>query len=117
MKIHGFDILLGSVILTSFFCNPHSRLDVLLVNQTGETMQNLCLDLSTLGDLKLVERPSVHTLAPHNFLSVKASIKVGVNIYPRTYLQVSRRSPRQRRVSFSAIFSGKAPAPPRHVSS
>jgi len=60
VKIHGFDILL----------------DVLLVNQTGETLQNLCLDLSTLGDLKLVERPSVHTLAPRNFLSVKASIKV-----------------------------------------
>ena len=30
----------------------------------------------TLGDLKLVERPTVHTLGPHGFLSVKATIKV-----------------------------------------
>jgi coatomer subunit beta len=46
------------------------------VNQTNETLQNLCLDFSTLGDLKLVERPSVHTVAPQSFLTVKASIKV-----------------------------------------
>ncbi|KAJ7184314.1 coatomer protein [Mycena filopes] len=32
--------------------------DVLLVNQTANTMQNLCLDFATLGDLKIVERPS-----------------------------------------------------------
>ena len=50
--------------------------DVLLVNQTSDTMQNLCVDFSTLGDLKLVEKPSVHTVAPHSFLSVKATIKV-----------------------------------------
>jgi hypothetical protein len=55
--------------------------DVLLVNQTAETLQNLCLDFSTLGDLKLVERPSVHTVAPQSFLTVKASIKV-LNIFP-----------------------------------
>ena len=30
--------------------------DVLLVNQTADTLQNLCLDFATLGDLKLVER-------------------------------------------------------------
>ena len=50
--------------------------DVLLVNQTGETLQNLCLDFATLGDLKLVERPAVHTIAPHSFHSVKATFKV-----------------------------------------
>ena len=50
--------------------------DVLLVNQTADTLQNLCLDFSTLGDLKLVERPAVHTLAPHSFHSIKATIKV-----------------------------------------
>ncbi|KAG0706699.1 armadillo-type protein [Suillus ampliporus] len=38
VKMHGFDILL----------------DVLLVNQTPNTLQNLCLDFATLGDLKLV---------------------------------------------------------------
>ncbi|KAI0639848.1 coatomer protein [Trametes polyzona] len=60
VKVHGFDILL----------------DVLLVNQTADTLQNLCLDFATLGDLKLVERPAVYTIAPHSFQSIKATIKV-----------------------------------------
>ncbi|KAJ3968052.1 coatomer protein [Lentinula raphanica] len=60
VKMHGFDILL----------------DVLLVNQTANTLQNLCLDFATLGDLKIVERPSVYTIAPHGFQSIKATIKV-----------------------------------------
>lgn len=60
VKVAGFDILL----------------DVLLVNQTSGVLQNLVLDFATLGDLKLVERPTVHTLAPHSFLSIKATIKV-----------------------------------------
>jgi len=50
--------------------------DVLLVNQTADTLQSLCLDFATLGDLKLVERPSVYTIAPHSFQSIKATIKV-----------------------------------------
>lgn len=50
--------------------------DVLLVNQTADTLQSLCLDFATLGDLKLVERPSVYTVAPHSFQSIKATIKV-----------------------------------------
>ena len=48
----------------------------MVVNQTGDTLQNLTLELATLGDLKLVERPSTHTLAPHDFLSIRANIKV-----------------------------------------
>ncbi|KAG1837844.1 armadillo-type protein [Suillus subalutaceus] len=60
VKMHGFDIML----------------DVLLVNQTSNTLQNLCLDFATLGDLKLVERPAVYTIAPHGFHSIKATIKV-----------------------------------------
>ncbi|KAF5385158.1 hypothetical protein D9615_000914 [Tricholomella constricta] len=60
VKMHGFDILL----------------DVLLVNQTANTLQNLCLDFATLGDLKIVERPAVYTIAPHGFQSIKATIKV-----------------------------------------
>jgi vesicle coat complex subunit len=50
--------------------------DVLLVNQTSNTLQNLCLDFATLGDLKIVERPTVYTIAPHGFQSIKATIKV-----------------------------------------
>ena len=53
---------------------------MLLVNQTADTLQNLVLDFATLGDLKLVERPTTHTLAPHSFLSIKATIKVRFTI-------------------------------------
>lgn len=51
-------------------------LDVLVVNQTGDTLQNLMLELATLGDLKLVEKPQALTLAPRDFANIKANIKV-----------------------------------------
>jgi coatomer subunit beta len=66
VKVHGFDI----------------QLDVLLVNQSANTLQNLCLDFATLGDLKLVERPSTYTIAPHGFQSIKATIKVRATLPP-----------------------------------
>jgi len=34
------------------------------------------VDFATLGDLKIVERPTVYTVAPHGFQSIKATIKV-----------------------------------------
>jgi coatomer subunit beta len=51
-------------------------LDVLVVNQTGDTLQSLTLELATLGDLKLVEKPVSMTLAPRDFTNIKANIKV-----------------------------------------
>jgi len=51
-------------------------LDVLIVNQTADTLQNVNLELATLGDLKLVEKPSPVTLAAHDFANIKASVKV-----------------------------------------
>lgn len=51
-------------------------LDVLVVNQTSDTLQNLTLELATLGDLKLVEKPQSLTLAPRDFTNIKANIKV-----------------------------------------
>ncbi|KAJ3044511.1 coatomer subunit beta [Rhizophlyctis rosea] len=60
VNVHQYDILL----------------DVLIVNQTNDTLQNLTLEFSTLGDLKLVERPTPHTLGPRGFHSIKANIKV-----------------------------------------
>jgi coatomer subunit beta len=48
----------------------------LIVNQTSSTLQNLTVEFSTLGDLKLVERPSPQTIAAHGFHSIKANIKV-----------------------------------------
>jgi coatomer subunit beta len=50
--------------------------DVVVINQTGETLQNVALELATLGDLKLVERPQTHTIGPHDKKMIKANIKV-----------------------------------------
>jgi coatomer subunit beta len=60
VKVHQFDIIL----------------DVLLVNQTSETLQNLSLEFATLGDLKVVERPTTQNLGPQDFLNVQSTIKV-----------------------------------------
>jgi coatomer subunit beta len=60
VTVHQFDILL----------------DVLVVNQTNHTLQNLTLELATVGDLKLCERPQTYTLAPHAKQRIKANIKV-----------------------------------------
>ncbi|KAJ5904452.1 hypothetical protein N7504_006835 [Penicillium tannophilum] len=60
VTVHQFDIVL----------------DVLLVNQTNETLQNLSVEFATLGDLKVVERPSTHNLGPRDFLNVQATVKV-----------------------------------------
>ena len=53
-------------------------LDVLIVNQTSDTLQNCTLELATLGDLKLVDKPAPIILAPHDFANIKASVKVNV---------------------------------------
>lgn len=84
VNVHQYDVLLGKlneerIILVRawhdiFFFFWFS--DVLIVNQTAETLQNLTVEFATLGDLKLVDRPTSHSLAPHAFLTIKASIKV-----------------------------------------
>lgn len=51
-------------------------LDVLIVNQTNDTLQNCTLELATLGDLKLVEKPQPVVLAPKDFCNIKANVKV-----------------------------------------
>lgn len=60
VQVHQFDIIL----------------DVLLVNQTRETLQNLSVEFATLGDLKVVERPTTQNLPALDFLNVQATIKV-----------------------------------------
>lgn len=60
VKVHQFDIVL----------------DVLLVNQTTETLQNLSVEFATLGDLKVVERPTTQNLGPHDFQNVQSTVKV-----------------------------------------
>lgn len=51
-------------------------LDILVINQTDTTMQNLAVEISTSGDLKVVERPATTTLAPYASTRVRTSIKV-----------------------------------------
>ncbi|KAK5694084.1 coatomer subunit beta [Elasticomyces elasticus] len=60
VQVHQFDIIL----------------DVLLVNQTPNTLQNLSVEFATLGDLKVVERPITQNLGGMDFLNVQATIKV-----------------------------------------
>merc|ERR1712190_318621 len=61
LQVHSFDLVL----------------EMLMVNRTSETLQNVLVELSTQGDLKLVDRPSGVTLAPGQQTMVHASIKVG----------------------------------------
>jgi coatomer subunit beta len=46
------------------------------VVQTPDTLQNLCLELATLGDLKLCERPRNYNLGPFESKRIRANIKV-----------------------------------------
>eukprot|EP01091_Cochliopodium_minus_P008866 TRINITY_DN2084_c0_g1_i2.p1 TRINITY_DN2084_c0_g1~~TRINITY_DN2084_c0_g1_i2.p1 ORF type:complete len:973 (-),score=386.37 TRINITY_DN2084_c0_g1_i2:100-3018(-) len=61
------------------FVNVHQYdilLEVTVVNQTSDTLQTLTLELSTIGDLKLVERPNPVTLQAQESKLIKANIKV-----------------------------------------
>jgi len=51
-------------------------LDVMVINQTDTTLCNLSLELSTVGDLKLCERPTPYNVPAHSTHHVKANIKV-----------------------------------------
>lgn len=51
-------------------------LDVLVINTTNDTLQNLTLELATMGDLRLCERPQAYTLAPGDRQTIGANIKV-----------------------------------------
>lgn len=51
-------------------------LDVLVVNQTDDTLQNCTVELATLGELRLVDRPAGIVLAPRDFATIKAHVKV-----------------------------------------
>merc|ERR1719215_2106062 len=60
LQVHSFDLVL----------------ELLVVNRTQETLQNVLVELSTQGDLKLVDKPSAVTLAPGQQMMTHASIKV-----------------------------------------
>lgn len=51
-------------------------LEFLVINRTKSTLQNVSFELAVTGDLKLVERPQVVTLASQTSGTVKATVKV-----------------------------------------
>jgi hypothetical protein len=63
VKMHGFDIMLGWLTFCVLQMSPDSPSclslsDVLLVNQTSNTLQNLCLDFATLlNSLRCIRLP------------------------------------------------------------
>jgi coatomer subunit beta len=61
LQVHSFDLVL----------------ELLVVNRTQEMLQNVLVELSTQGDLKIVDRPIAVTLEPGQQATVHASIKVG----------------------------------------
>jgi len=70
---------LSDVVYAEAYVTVHSydiMLDLLLINQTSDPMHNLCLELATVGDLKLCERPQSYTLMPNESKRIKANIKV-----------------------------------------
>lgn len=60
VKTHQFDVVL----------------DVLLVNQTTETLKNLHVDFATLGDLKVIDKPTTQNIPPHGFFKISTTVKV-----------------------------------------
>lgn len=60
VKVHQYDVVL----------------DVLLVNQTTTTLRNLSVEFATLGDLKVVDKPTTANIGPHGFYKMQTTIKV-----------------------------------------
>ncbi|EJK63179.1 hypothetical protein THAOC_16183 [Thalassiosira oceanica] len=60
VRVHDYDILL----------------EILIINRTPNTLANLTVELSTMGDMKIVERPQSQTIGPLDQMTIRASIKV-----------------------------------------
>ena len=60
VSVHEFDIVL----------------EMLVINRTDTTLTNVMVELSVMGDLKLVDRPPIFTLGPRDSRTLKANIKV-----------------------------------------
>lgn len=60
VEVHGYDIVLS----------------ILVINRTPETLSNLALELATMGDLKIVERPQAFTIGPLDTRRISSTIKV-----------------------------------------
>lgn len=51
-------------------------LDILIVNQTTETLKNLTLEFGSLGALKVVDKPTMANIGPHGFHKLQVTVKV-----------------------------------------
>jgi coatomer subunit beta len=51
-------------------------LEILIINRTESTLTNVAVELATMGDLKIVERPQSFTLGPQDSRTIRANIKV-----------------------------------------
>lgn len=51
-------------------------LEMLIINRTPNTLTNLTVELATMGDLRLVERPQSYTIGPLDERRLRANIKV-----------------------------------------
>lgn len=91
VHVNQYDIVLDVLIVnqTGLLFLKHATMKKLNVNKVdiilsfiflrrkiGDTLQNCTLELATLGDLKLVEKPQPIVLAPHDFCNIKANVKV-----------------------------------------
>lgn len=75
VQLSGFsDKIYAETYVT--FSHSDVLLDILLVNQMDETLQNVSIDLSTSGDLKVSEKSPPITLAPQGFAIAKAGLKI-----------------------------------------
>jgi len=75
LQLSGF----SDPLYVEAYVNVHQYdivMDVMVINQTNDTLQNVSLELATLGDLKLCERPQIYAIAPHASINMKANIKV-----------------------------------------
>lgn len=80
-------------------------LDLLLVNQTEETLQNVSIDLVCAGDLKLIEKPNQLTLPPFAFSACKAIFKVTATNHGQIFGCISYLSGPTGQDSESVILS------------
>eukprot|EP00595_Chromulina_sp_UTEXLB2642_P001377 CAMPEP_0196763628 /NCGR_PEP_ID=MMETSP1095-20130614/4448_1 /TAXON_ID=96789 ORGANISM="Chromulina nebulosa, Strain UTEXLB2642" /NCGR_SAMPLE_ID=MMETSP1095 /ASSEMBLY_ACC=CAM_ASM_000446 /LENGTH=744 /DNA_ID=CAMNT_0042117237 /DNA_START=637 /DNA_END=2872 /DNA_ORIENTATION=+ len=60
LTVHDYDIII----------------DLLIINRTPNTLTNLTIELATMGDLKIVERPQSYTIGPLDERKLRANIKV-----------------------------------------
>jgi len=60
LTVHDYDIIL----------------EILIINRTPDTLTNLTIELATVGDLKIVERPQSYSIGPLDERKLRANIKV-----------------------------------------